>query len=110
MVDYVRTEYGWTFESVKRMELHTFKVMPKRWVVERTIGRMNNFRALSKDDDTDTRTGESNILKNPSLLIRALALATVRIENECGCKDPACGWVLHLLRTISYTVLCFFPS
>ena len=32
------------------------------WVVERTIGWMNNFRALSKDYDTDARTGEANIL------------------------------------------------
>ena len=62
MVDHVRSEYGWTFESVKRTELHKFKVQPKRWVVERTIGWMNNFRALSKDYDTDTRTGEANIL------------------------------------------------
>ena len=62
LVEYVHTEYGWEFESVKRTELHKFKVMPKRWVVERTIGWMNNFRALSKDYDTDARTGEANIL------------------------------------------------
>jgi len=62
MVDYVRKEYSWEFESVKRTELHKFKVMSKRWVVERTIGWMNNFRALSKDYDTDARTGEANIL------------------------------------------------
>jgi transposase len=30
-------------------------VQPKRWVVERTIGWMNNFRALSKDYDTDAK-------------------------------------------------------
>jgi putative transposase len=62
MVDYVRERYDWEFESVKRTELHKFKVMPKRWVVERTIGWMSNFRALSKDYDTDARTGEANIL------------------------------------------------
>jgi putative transposase len=62
LVDYVRKEHGWALESVKRTELHKFKVMPKRWVVERTIGWMNNFRALSKDYDTDARTGEVNIL------------------------------------------------
>jgi putative transposase len=62
MVDHVLKEQGWAFESVKRTELHKFKVMPQRWVVERTIGWMNNFRALSKDYDTDARTGEANIL------------------------------------------------
>jgi putative transposase len=62
MREHVRKEHGWEFESVKRTELHKFVVMPKRWVVERTIGWMNNFRALSKDYDTDSRTGEANIL------------------------------------------------
>ena len=49
-------------ESVKRTELHQFKVMPKRWVVERTIGGMNNFRGLSKDYDYDLRTGEAKLM------------------------------------------------
>ena len=62
MVDEVREKYRWEFESVKRTELHTFKVMPQRWVVERTIGWMNNFRALSKHYERDAATGEANIL------------------------------------------------
>ena len=62
MVDYVREKYSWEFESVKRTELHTFKVMPKRWVVERTIGWMNNWRALSKHYERDSSTGEAKIL------------------------------------------------
>jgi len=62
MKDYVQKEHGWEFESVKRTELHTFKVMPQRWVVERTIGWMNNFRGLSKDYDTDLRTGEAKLM------------------------------------------------
>jgi putative transposase len=62
MVEHVRKKYSWAFESVKRTELHKFVVQPKRWVVERTIGWMNNFRALSKDYDTDAKTGEANIL------------------------------------------------
>ena len=51
MVDEVREKHGWTFESVKRTELHKFVVIPKRWVVERTIGWMNNWRGLSKHYD-----------------------------------------------------------
>jgi putative transposase len=62
MVDYVREEFGVVFESVKRTELHTFKVMPQRWVVERTIGWMNNFRGLSKHYDCDSSTGEMKVL------------------------------------------------
>ena len=59
--DHVRETHGWQFVSVKRTELHQFKVIPKRWVVERTIGWMNNFRSLSKHYDHDSRTGESKI-------------------------------------------------
>ena len=62
MVDEVRNEYGWTLESVKRTELHQFAVMPKRWVVERTIGWMNNWRGLSKDYDFNASTGEAKVL------------------------------------------------
>jgi hypothetical protein len=36
--------------------------MPQRWVVERTIGWMNNFRGLSKDYDFDLRTGEAKVM------------------------------------------------
>ena len=62
MREHVLKEHQWEFESVKRTELKKFVVQPKRWVVERTIGWMNNFRALSKDYDTDPKTSEANIL------------------------------------------------
>ena len=62
MVDEVREKYSWEFESVKRTELHKFVVVPRRWVVERTIGWMSNFRALSKHYDVDSLTGEAKVL------------------------------------------------
>jgi hypothetical protein len=36
--------------------------MPRRWVVERTIGWMNNWRGLSKHYDVDSATGEAKVL------------------------------------------------
>jgi transposase len=36
-------------EIVKRSDLHKFVVLPKRWIVERTIGWLNRCRRLSKD-------------------------------------------------------------
>jgi transposase len=36
-------------EIVKRSELHKFVVLPKRWIVERTIGWLNRCRRLAKD-------------------------------------------------------------
>ena len=36
-------------EIVKRSDLHEFVVLPKRWIVERTIGWLNRCRRLAKD-------------------------------------------------------------
>lgn len=36
-------------QIVKRSELHKFVVLPRRWIVERTIGRLNRCRRLAKD-------------------------------------------------------------
>lgn len=38
----------WVIEIVKRNELRTF-VLPKRWIVERTIAWLNRCRRLAKD-------------------------------------------------------------
>lgn len=35
--DFVEERLGATLQVAKRSELHTFAVIPKRWVVERTI-------------------------------------------------------------------------
>ena len=38
-----------TTEVVKRNELHTFKVLPQRWVVERSFGWLEKCRRLWKN-------------------------------------------------------------
>jgi transposase len=40
---------GATVEVVKRNELHTFKVIPKRWVVERSFAWLEKHRRLWKN-------------------------------------------------------------
>jgi transposase len=40
---------GWLIEIVQRNKLHTFAVLPKRWIVERTIAWLNRCRRLAKD-------------------------------------------------------------
>ena len=57
----VQALYGWILEVVKRTELHTFKVLPKRWIVERTFGWLNRFRRLSKDYEYYPKTSETII-------------------------------------------------
>ena len=39
----------WIIEIVQRNELHTFVVLPKRWIVERTIAWLNRCRRLDRD-------------------------------------------------------------
>ena len=40
---------GAAVEVVKRNELHKFVVLPKRWIVERTLGWLDHFRRLWKN-------------------------------------------------------------
>jgi putative transposase len=46
-------------EIIKRTELHRFKILPKRWVVERTFGWFNHYRQLSKDYEFHPSTSEN---------------------------------------------------
>ena len=39
-----------------------FKVLPKRWIVERTFGWLNKYRRLSKDYEYNTDSSEGMIL------------------------------------------------
>ena len=51
-----------------------FKVLPRRWVVERTFGWLHNFRRLSKDYEFRTDSSEAFILIAASkILIARLA-------------------------------------
>ena len=44
-------------EIVKRSDIGKFVVLPKRWVVERTIGWLNRCRRLAKDWECLNRNG-----------------------------------------------------
>ena len=45
----VKTLIGADVEVVKRTELHKFAVLPKRWIVERTFGWLEDYRLLWKN-------------------------------------------------------------
>jgi len=47
-------------EVIKRSS-KTFEVLPKRWIVERTVGWLNRYRRLSKDYELYTETSEAMI-------------------------------------------------
>ena len=49
-------------QVVKRTDQEKgFKVLPKRWVVERTFGWLGRYRRLSKDYEKLTETSEAMI-------------------------------------------------
>jgi len=50
-----------TIQIVKRTEAHTFKVLPRRWVVERTFGWLGRYRRLNRDYERQAHTGETMI-------------------------------------------------
>jgi transposase len=45
----VKKLIGASVEVVKRNELHKFAVLPKRWVVERSFGWLEDYRLLWKN-------------------------------------------------------------
>jgi len=49
LIDKVKTQFKIKFEIIKRDELHTFKVLPKRWIVERTFSWIDINRRNSKN-------------------------------------------------------------
>jgi transposase len=46
----------WVFAIVKRNELHKFIVLPKRWIVERTLAWISRNRRLARDFERYSRT------------------------------------------------------
>lgn len=62
LIQWVKDETDWTLEIVKRNELHAFKVLPKRWIVERTFGWLMFWRILNRHHERKHDTAE-NIMR-----------------------------------------------
>jgi transposase len=59
LIDWAKEMLGYRVQVVKRNELHQFKVLPKRWIVERTFAWLNGSRRLSKDYEIRHTSAES---------------------------------------------------
>jgi putative transposase len=60
LVDWARIFGGWLLEVVKRAKgSHSFNVLPRRWVVERTLAWLGRCRRLSKDYEELPQTSEA---------------------------------------------------
>jgi putative transposase len=63
LIEWVQQACGWVLEIVKRDDdIKGFKILPKRWIVERTFGWFGWYRRLSKDDEQRTDNSEAMIL------------------------------------------------
>lgn len=64
----------WTIQVVRRNLAHTFEVLPKRWVVERTFAWLNRSRRLAKDwERTISSSTAWLLIANARILIKRLA-------------------------------------
>ena len=51
----------WKLEIVRRDELHRFLVLPKRWIVERTLAWISHNRRLARDFERYARSAAAFI-------------------------------------------------
>lgn len=58
----IKKAIGATVEVVKRSELHTFKVLPKRWVVEQSFAWLEKCRRLWKNCEGKLSTSRQMII------------------------------------------------
>ena len=74
LADWLRAEYGIDLEVVMTpAEQQGFAVLPRRWVVERTIGWIGRHRRLSKDYEHWPESSESWIyIASIHLLLKRL--------------------------------------
>jgi transposase len=56
MAETVTRTGHWRLEVVKRNDVPRFEVVPKRWIVERTLAWISHFRRLARDFERYART------------------------------------------------------
>jgi len=73
--DWVMSQFDIDLEIIKRTDnLKGFKLVPRRWVVERTFGWFGRFKRLSKDYEFLPERSESIIyLAMTMLMLRRLS-------------------------------------
>jgi putative transposase len=78
LVDWVKTACSWVLEIVKRPDdVKGFRVLPRRWVVERTFAWLGKYRRLSKDYESLPETSEALIY---AAMIHVMVRRLVRIH------------------------------
>jgi transposase len=64
----------WKIEIVRRCDRHRFVVLPKRWIVERTLAWISRHRRLARDYERHARTAAAFVqLAMIRLMLRRIA-------------------------------------
>lgn len=58
---WVRSVAGAALQVIKRTELHAFRIVPRRWVVERSFGWLLRYRRLVRDYERRTEHHEAMV-------------------------------------------------
>jgi putative transposase len=62
LIGWVQATCGWVLEIIKRTDVvKGFKLLPRRWVVERTFGWIGRYRRLSKDYERLPESSEAMV-------------------------------------------------
>ena len=62
LIAWVQETCGWVLEIIKRSDVvKGFKLLPRRWVVERTFGWLGRYRRLSKDYERQPESSEAMV-------------------------------------------------
>jgi transposase len=65
---------GWVLEIVRRCDRHRFVVLPKRWIIERTLGWVSRNRRLARDFERHVRIAAAFVrLAMTRIMLRRLA-------------------------------------
>jgi transposase len=82
LAGWVRSVAGVTLQVIKRTEAHAFKVVPRRWVVERTFGWLLRYRRLVRDYE---RRPEHHAAM---VYWAAVFIMTKRLARQRGATEP----------------------
>ncbi len=67
----------WVLQIVRRCDRHRFVVLPKRWIVERTIGWISRNRRLARDFERHCRVAAAFVrVAMIRIMLRRLAAKT----------------------------------
>jgi transposase len=90
LTTWIRSVANITVQIIKRTELHVFRVVPRRWVVERSFGWLLRYRRLVRDYERRTEHHEAMVYWATVLLMtRKLAQTRDPPIRRWGQPRPA---------------------